>query len=259
MQPFKKFLASIGVGTAKIDTQLETMEVQLGGQLKGNLVVTGGEVDQEIDDIYLAIKTKYKKPNLETVYYTDGTVCEFKLTEGFTIGAGETKSIPFAVTLPLYTPITEGLSVLWVKTELAIHHSASQEDEDFLIVKPLSLMQDILDSLASIGFENQEVGCENGSLVGTLPWDTGFYQVFRFLPTTEPLKDKVEHLNVVFNPLSEDEIEVVLGIYHKPDTFLDSIKDELGLDIAKIHLNIKKEQVDSLDTILLDSILAELD
>lgn len=259
MQPFKKLKASIGIGTAKIDTQLETLEVQLGDSLKGQLQVTGGEVSQEIDDIYIAVKTQYKKPSLESAYYTDGTVCQFKLSDSFTIDAGETKNIPFSISLPLYTPITKGISVLWLKTELAIHHSVHQEDEDYLVVTPLPLMQSVLDSLAAIGFEIQEVGCENGSLAGIWPWDTEFYQVFRFIPTKEIFGGKIDHINVVFNPLSEDEIKVVLEVNQKSDNLLSTIKDELGLDVSKIHLAVQKAKVPSLEQILTDSLLTKLD
>lgn len=254
MQPFKQLLASIGVGAAKIDTQLETLEVRLGDTLKGQLVITGGAVTQEIDNIYIHVKTKYKKQGLDTAYYANGTVCHFQVTEAFSINAEETKIIPFEISLPLYTPITDGLSVLWLKTELEIHHALDQDDEDYLTVTPLPIMQSLLNNIEAIGFEKQEVGNEDGSLEGMLPFDTGFYQVFRFTPTQAPFVDKIEHVNVVLNPLTVDEIEVLFDVYHKPHNLLETVKEEFGFDLQKLKLNITQEQAPTLKELLMEQL-----
>lgn len=246
MQPFKQLLASVGVGSAKIDTQLETLEVQLGDVLKGQLVITGGTVDQDIDDVYISIKAKYKKQGLDSAYYTNGTVSQFKVCERFTIHTSETKRIPFTIQIPLYTPVTDGYSVLWLKTELNIHHAVHQEDEDYLIVSPLPLMQTILNTVTEIGFEKMEVGCEDGTLEGMLPVDSGFYQVFRFKPIAENFSATMDHLNIVFNTLSENEIDVMMALHKKSDSLMDTIKEELGLDTITTAFRAESSKIQSL-------------
>lgn len=252
MQPFKQLLATIGVGAAKIDTQLETLEVQVGHSLQGQFVVTGGTVDQQIDDIYISIKAKYKKQGLDSAYYTNGTVGHFKVCDSFTIHAGETKHIPFVIQLPLHTPVTDGYSVLWLKTALDIHHAVHQEDEDYLIVTPLPLMQTILNTLSEVGFEKIEVGCEDGTLEGMLPVDSGFYQVFRFKPISEKFVDIIDHLNIVFNVQSEDKVDVIVEIHKKSDGLLNTVKEELGLDSKKVTLYVTSSQTQSLSQDLIN-------
>lgn len=256
MQPFKKLLASIGVGAATIDTQLETLEVRSGDVLKGQLVVSGGAVAQKIDDIYITVKAKYRKQGLDSAYFSNGTVCHCRVSESFTIGAGETKIVPFAVSIPLYTPITDGLSLLWLQTDLEIHLSKDAEDEDYLIVKPLPIMQSVLQTIEEIGFETLEVVCEDGTLEGMLPFDTGFYQVFRFVPTKEQFKNKIDELDVVFNLITQTETEVTIEINQHTTKLLDTLKEELGLETQKIKLTIAEPQIHTLKQLLTDQLNA---
>lgn len=257
MQPFKTILASLGVGTAKIDTQLNTTEIRLGDPLHGQLIVTGGSVAQHINDIYITVKTKYRKLGLDAPYFTNGTVCHFKLTEAFTIEAGETKHIPFSFTLPLYTPVTDQLSVLWIQTHLDIKAAIDQDDEDYLVVTPFPFMQSILSSIESIGFQKQEVVCEDGSLEGMLPFDTGFYQLFHFTPETEPFTS-IHHINVVFNPLSLEEIDIMFEIHRTPHNVLETMKEELGLNTIKTTLTVKQQQIHQLQQLLTNHISTAL-
>ena len=254
MQPFKKILASLGVGTAKIDTQLHTAEIRLGEPLHGQLIVTGGSVAQHINDIYIIVKTKYRKLGLDTAYFTNGTVCHFKVVEAFTIESGETKHIPFSLTLPLYTPVTDHLSVLWLQTHLDIQAAIDQEDEDYLIVTPFPFMQSVLSSIESIGFQKQEVVCEDSSLEGMLPFDTGFYQVFRFIPTTDTFKN-IHHINIVLNPLSLEELEITFEIHRTPHNAFETMKEQLGLDVLTTNITVTQQQVHSLKQLLTEHIL----
>ena len=58
MSFFKVMLASVGVGTAKVNTELHTTEVIPGGTLSG-VVLKARELQQQVDRIYLLIKTHY--------------------------------------------------------------------------------------------------------------------------------------------------------------------------------------------------------
>ena len=57
---FKKLLASVGIGQAKVDTILFDEVVEPGGILTGEIQIQGGQVDQEIDKIDLCLRTRAK-------------------------------------------------------------------------------------------------------------------------------------------------------------------------------------------------------
>ena len=52
-------LASVGVGAAKVNTELDTPEVEPGGVLSGTVYIQAGDVEQNVDRIYLTINTHY--------------------------------------------------------------------------------------------------------------------------------------------------------------------------------------------------------
>ncbi|MCL6615609.1 MAG: sporulation protein, partial [Anoxybacillus ayderensis] len=58
---FNKVLASIGIGAAKVDTKLHESHLLLGESVTGVVEVTGGNIDQQIDDIYLSLCATYTK------------------------------------------------------------------------------------------------------------------------------------------------------------------------------------------------------
>ncbi|MED4604324.1 sporulation protein, partial [Paenibacillus validus] len=53
MSFFKKMLASVGIGSAKVDTELDSSQVSVGGAISGVVRVQGGSTEQQVDRIYL--------------------------------------------------------------------------------------------------------------------------------------------------------------------------------------------------------------
>lgn len=56
---FNNVLASIGVGSATVDTRLEKTTYRAGEIMRGEIIVRGGQVEQQVDTIYLSINTTY--------------------------------------------------------------------------------------------------------------------------------------------------------------------------------------------------------
>ena len=61
MSVFNKVLASVGIGAATVDTKLESEQVVPGEEIKGIVEIQGGNVEQQINEIYLSINTQYVK------------------------------------------------------------------------------------------------------------------------------------------------------------------------------------------------------
>ena len=92
---FKKILASVGIGAAKVDTVLETEHLQPGQKFNAVIVIKGGDVEQEIAGLDLALMTRVKVQSDDGDYFTNHIIEKWRINEIGTIGAGEEKHIPF--------------------------------------------------------------------------------------------------------------------------------------------------------------------
>ena len=61
MSLFKKVLASVGIGGAKVDTKLERDTLAPGDIGRGIVEIMGGNLEQSIESIYLSLNTTYMK------------------------------------------------------------------------------------------------------------------------------------------------------------------------------------------------------
>ncbi|MGB3102518.1 MAG: sporulation protein, partial [Psychrobacillus psychrotolerans] len=118
MSFFNKVLASVGVGGAKVDTKLEKSEFTAGEIMQGVVEVVGGNLEQQIDAIYLTVNTTYIRESNDRKYTDVAAFQKYKVTEPFTIGANEKKAIPFSLTLPEDAPVTYGSTRVWISTGL---------------------------------------------------------------------------------------------------------------------------------------------
>ena len=123
MSFFDKVFASIGIGSASVDTKLEKDMYMPGEIVKGVVEIRGGKVAQQIDDIYLSLNTTYLKESDDKKYNVTATIERFRITSPFTIGKNERKEIPFSFDLPIDTPLSIGKSKIWVTTGLDIKNA----------------------------------------------------------------------------------------------------------------------------------------
>ena len=149
---FSKVLASIGVGAAKVDTKLERSSYTAGESVRGEVEVYGGNVEQQVDAIYLTLYTTYIKEVDDSKYTATAPIKKFRVSDPFTISANETKIIPFSFTLPVDAPITIGVTRVWVATELDIRSGADAKDKDFIEIRPSKLASEVFEGVQQRGF-----------------------------------------------------------------------------------------------------------
>ena len=101
----KKLLASIGVGSAQVDTQIDNPELAPGQLLQGQVLVQGGQSAQDIEKIELVLMTQAEDESADSERTVAWPLCRLPVCGPFTIGAGETRYFPFQMTLPLETPV----------------------------------------------------------------------------------------------------------------------------------------------------------
>ncbi|MFG2312296.1 sporulation protein [Streptomyces sp. NPDC048566] len=183
---FKRLLGAIGVGGPSVDTVLDGGAVPPGGSLSGEVRLRGGDTAAEIDHIVLELVARVEAE------HEDGESEGFVAFERFTVGGGfrlgpqEDRSVPFRVTLPWETPVSElhgqplGI-VLGVRTELALAGARDKGDLDALAVCPLPVQEAVLEALGQLGFAFRSADLELGRIGGTgqrLP----FYQEIELTP-----------------------------------------------------------------------------
>lgn len=186
---FKRLLGSLGVGGPSVDTVLDPGPVRPGGTLSGQVHLRGGGADFDIEHITLELVARVEAEHAEGE--SEGAVVfdRFVVGGGFRLAEGERRSVPFGVTLPWETPITElygqGLGiVLGLRTELSVAGGRDKGDLDPLTVTALPAQEAILEALGQLGFGFRSADLEYGRIGGTgqqLP----FYQELELTPAPQ--------------------------------------------------------------------------
>ncbi|MET7944537.1 sporulation protein [Streptomyces sp. NPDC005302] len=183
---FKRLLGAIGVGGPSVDTVLDGGALPPGGSLSGEVRLRGGGAAAEIEHVVLELVARVEAE------HEDGESEGLVTFERFTVGGGfrldeqEERSVPFRVTLPWETPVSElhgqplGI-VLGVRTELVLAGAMDKGDLDPLAVRPTPVQEAILEALGQLGFVFRSADLERGRIGGTgqrLP----FYQEIELTP-----------------------------------------------------------------------------
>ncbi|WP_179382149.1 sporulation protein [Streptomyces sp. SA15] len=209
---FKRLLGSLGVGGPTVDTVLDPAPVRPGGTLTGQVHLKGGTAGFDIESITLELVARVEAEHAKGESEGAVTFERFTVGGGFRLAEGEERSVPFSVTLPWETPITElygqalGIA-LGVRTELSVAGAKDKGDLDQLNIAPLPAQEAILEALGQLGFGFRSADLEYGRIGGTgqqLP----FYQELELTPAP-PYAHQVNEIELTFlaNP---GGLEVVL-------------------------------------------------
>lgn len=244
MSFFKKVFASMGVGAAEVDTQLDQDILQAGSDISGKVVIRGGSVEQEIDAIYLSLNTTYIREVDDRKNEETGVIARYQLTEPFTINTDEVKEVPFSFELPLGTPVSIGRSHVWVQTGLDIKMAVDPSDRDYIRVEPHPYMSAFFEALDELGFKLREA--ENEVAPRMLGSRLPFVQEFEFVPYTGQFKGKLDELEVIFLPISENEFDVWMEVDRKAQGLSGLFSEMLDLDETKLHVRLAADQLPNL-------------
>ncbi|MEU3556269.1 sporulation protein [Streptomyces fragilis] len=186
---FKRLLGALGVGGPTVDTVLAPGPALPGSTLTGQVHIEGGSSDVEIEGVTLELVARVEAEHADGE--SEGVVAfeRYTVGGGFRLAAGERRSLPFGVTLPWETPVTElhgqplGI-VLGVRTELAVAGARDKGDLDPLAVGPLPVQEAVLEAFGRLGFGFRSADLEYGRVGGTgqrLP----FYQEIEITPSPQ--------------------------------------------------------------------------
>ncbi|MFC3032243.1 sporulation protein [Pseudoalteromonas fenneropenaei] len=190
---FKKILASVGIGAAKVDTVLETEHLHPGQKFQAQIHVTGGSTAQDISGLQLALMTRVKVEGDDGSYFVNHIIEKWRIAEQFTIAPGETRIVPFEARLHSETPITElsgGLNQthIWIETGLDIDLALDPSDRDFLHIYPNDAVKTCMQAMDKLGFALVKADVEKGFLrASNFHSVSGCYQELEYRPRSRSM------------------------------------------------------------------------
>jgi sporulation-control protein len=186
---FQKVLASFGAGGARIDARLTREPVTPGRSLRGEVLLLGGEVDQEITSLGITLLARVETPSDPRPEIVDLPFGTQHLLGNELIRPGQQVRVPFEVPLPFETPISSvfgtplaGIAVGLQTTLNLAGAVVDPRDIDAAAIEPIPAQKRILDALSHIGFTFQGAALERGRING-LPQQLPFFQEIRFAPS----------------------------------------------------------------------------
>ncbi|PLR98865.1 sporulation protein [Bacillus sp. T33-2] len=244
MSFFNKVFASVGIGSAKVDTRLEKETLMPGEDVRGVVHITGGKTAQKVDELYLSLHTTYIKEADDKKYTATATIGRYKVTDEFTIHPTETKEIPFSFRLPVNTPVSIGRTKVWVSTGLDVKNAVDPTDQDFINVIPNRIMAAVLNSAGDLGFRLREADCEEAPY--RLRSRQPFVQEFEFVPVTGPFRGRLDELEIVFFPVNDNELEVVLQVDRRARGLAGFLSEALEMDESNVTLKVHSGDIPQL-------------
>lgn len=238
---FKKLLASVGIGAAKVDTILETEEVVPGQPFRAEIQIQGGDVEQEISGLELAIVTRVEVETDDGEHMENHTIGKWQIDDSFTLQPGEQRTIPFEAVLPHETPVTAlncpvNRCQVWLATGLEIDLALDASDRDMLEVFPTEPMRKFAEALENNGYYLQSADVEKGDLRGDgFESTVGCYQELEYRPESGGLFG-IKEIEVSFVP-EDEQTHVLLEVDRSflGDGFIALTLPHIGVDVADIQ------------------------
>lgn len=195
---FKKWLAAVGVGGARVDTVLNNPSLRPGDTLHGQVLIQGGTAAQSIEHVDLVLMAEVEQESGEHEVRSAQALQRYRVSAPLQVAAGQDLRLPFALALPLETPVNNAQALaspgfggrlplvraaVWVHTDLAIAAAVDAHDRDLLDLHPLPQMQRLIRAMAQLGFAHVRSDVEAGAArFNGIQSSLGCYQEFEFKP-----------------------------------------------------------------------------
>ncbi|TNC50419.1 hypothetical protein FHG66_07920 [Rubellimicrobium rubrum] len=210
---FKGILRSIGIGGASVETVLHASEAVPGGEIAGEIRISGGDHKQDIRGVVLEIVTRARvETRGDDKVYAEINLGEAKLQPG-RVEAGSKVNLPFRIRLPASCPITIGTTSTVLKTRLDVTGAIDPRDADAIRVLPTHAMNAVFDGLERAGFHLVETEVEYNPRRSN-----PFVQEFDFRPVGRGDWD-IEEVEISFDPVPGG-IDVLLTVDNRGGFFV---------------------------------------
>ncbi|WP_121396901.1 sporulation protein [Micromonospora sp. M71_S20] len=210
---FKKMLGAFGVGGPSVDTVLSNPSTRPGLMLGGQVNLTGGSHDVEIDHITVGLVTRVEIDGAEEEYDALVEFHRVQVAGGLHLREGQHLSLPLQVAMPWETPVTDlygqhlhGMT-MGLRTEVAIRGAVDKGDLDPVYVHPLPVQERILEAFGRLGFQFKGADLERGHISG-LHQSLPFYQEVEYYAAPQ-YAHSVNEVELTF-VANEHGVDVVL-------------------------------------------------
>jgi sporulation-control protein len=166
----KKFMAKMGVGSAKVDLMLSKSEYAMDEIIHGTIRVQGGNVEQEMNSIAVELWLQVVSKKGQTYPHK---ITSIPVVSPFIIQANEVKDFPFTYKLPEGLPISAGNVSYHFRTHLDIAGGVDSNDHDAIRILAPAPFYALLEAFGRLGFREKH---------GSGYFD-GFKQEFELFPT----------------------------------------------------------------------------
>lgn len=235
---FETVLASMGLGAAKIDLKLNRPHVKTGEEVTGEITVTGGKAEQNIEGltVYFMLQSVHAKSSSE---FTKRIAVIDVSHEEFTLKPEEIRVFPFVFTCPANIPASSINTKYYFDTSLEIKNSVDSHDQDFIKVLPDELIGQFLTGFKQLGFKQNWEGLVTG--------DHGWSQLIQYHPKTY-FYGICSHIAIYFqHNLEKDTIEGVLEVGSQHTHDYSALIDMFHLDEKICHFEITADELATME------------
>lgn len=244
-------LTRIGIGSATIDLIPEQRTVQPGDEIDAHLELRGGASAQTVDDIHIALITRYEEEGAEgNAFWEQYGLWTSEFTDGFTVEADADRSIDVPpIKVPDSTPVTLDTTTVWIQSALDISWAVDPSDVDQIEVRPSAPLRAVLDAL-----EDQLDCCLE--MVKNVETETDltphpFIQRFQFGGGDGPFAGALDKF--IIAPIQrEDRDELTLLLW------VDRLGERDVGDLREGHLAIQTTEINTIADQLHDAIRQRL-
>jgi sporulation-control protein len=211
---FTKVMASFGQGGATVDARLLDRNVRPGGTLHGEVILVGGQVDQEVESLAVTLLARVEHGAEGAT--TDLPFQNLQLAGRELVRSGAQIKVPFEVQMPWETPVTTvfgkyltGMAV-GLQTNLNLSRTVvDPQDVDAIPIEPVPAQHRLLDAMSRLGFQFRSANLVKERVDGAdqqLP----FFQEISFTPS--PAFAKVFNAVAVTFLARPRDVQVVLDV-----------------------------------------------
>jgi len=239
---FKKMLASVGIGNAKVDTVLSNTNVQIGGLVTGSVNVTGGNVEQKVENIYLEVTTMYNDVNDDdegpSTTMNSAVVQKITIPINSVLGVKQTAQVPFQFILSSQTPVTHGKTKVWIRTGLDIKGAIDPKDRDYLTVHPHPYMNVVMEAMGAMGFQLKSAENEVSNKGIGVP----FVQEFEYKPT-QAFNKQIHELDIVFYVYHNEGLGMTVEVDRKARGLKGILQHAVGKGESNVNVRFTHDEL----------------
>lgn len=223
-------MRAAGVGTARVDTVLDTPTASPGGQITGHVVITGGTGDQTFKGIRLDLlcscfmKIDEMRMRKEAVFAT-------VTLDSVSVAAGKVQKVPFTISVPDDAPACLKKTKIVLRTTLDASYGVDVTDTDGVEILPSRGVQTVLDAAKKIGLTLRSAEVEYNGLR-----EYRFAQEFDFEPTDLPAT--VQEVEMSVRRIA-DGVQIGMSINRHGETFHADLTPDRTFVLGRADMNVE--------------------